>query len=59
MLREMLLGRAHALHVRQLGVALFVEHLAEQTSVGRIVFDQENRIERFHCFIRFGSVAAT
>ena len=41
---------AHALHVRQFGVvrALLVEHLAEQTGVSGVIFDQENCLDRFH-----------
>ena len=47
-LGEMLLGLAHAVHVRQLGVvrALLVEHLAQQAGVARIVLDQQNRLDR-------------
>ncbi len=44
-LGEMLLGLAHALDVRQLGVlsVLFAEHLAEQPSVSGIIFDDEEK----------------
>ena len=49
MLRKMLLGLAHASDVRQLSVvrALLVEHLAEQAGVAGVVFDQQNRFDRF------------
>ena len=47
--RKMLLGRAHAVHMRQFDVmrAVFVEHFAEQTGVSEIIFDQENCFDQF------------
>ena len=44
MLRQVLLGLSHALHVGQFGCCepLLVEHLAQQTGVSRVVFDQKN-----------------
>ncbi len=41
---KMLLGRTHAIHVRHFGFvrAVIIEHLAEQTGVSGIIFDQEN-----------------
>ena len=46
--RKMLLGLAHASHVRQFSVVrAFIEPLAEQTGVSGVVFDQEDRFDRF------------
>jgi hypothetical protein len=43
-LAKMLLGCAHAIHVRQRGVirAVLAKHLAEQTDISGIILDQEN-----------------
>ena len=48
---KVLLGRAHAIHVRHFGVmrAVIAEHFAEQSDVSGIIFDQEN------CFDQFGA----
>ena len=53
MLRKIILGLTHALHVHQLGVlrSLFVEHLTEQTSVSGVIFDQENCFDRYQTHI--------
>src|SRR5680860_278317 len=47
-LRKMLLGLTHARHVRQFDVAraLLVEHLAQQTGVSGVIFDQEQQRDR-------------
>ena len=49
MLRQVRLGLGQALYVRQAGFVRppLVEHLAERTGVCGVVFDQQNRPDRF------------
>src|ERR1700685_3099830 len=49
-LRKIHLSLAHALHMRQFDVVriLLAEHLSEQTSVPKIIFDQKNCVDQFH-----------
>ena len=48
-LRKMLLGCTHILHVRQVGTVptLLAQHLAEQQGVSGVIFDQEKLFDRF------------
>jgi hypothetical protein len=48
-LRKVLLGLSHALHVRQFDVAraLLPEHPAQQPGVSGVIFDQEKSRDRF------------